>query len=146
MLTLWLALGAVSAPPGPQRPPPTAIAPSEADTTSIRRIIDEQIDAFQRDDPIGAWAHLSPGLRAQFGTPERFLQLVRDHYQPVYRPRSYRHGALRPVDGGWGQLLHVVGPDGRRVEALYLLQQQPDGSWRTHGCLLLEPETSPPQA
>ncbi len=109
-------------------------------------MIDDQIAAFQRGDAPRAWQHVSPGLQAQLGTAERFLQLVREHYRPVSDPRSYRYGIPEPVDGGWGQRLQLIGPDGRQLEALYLLQRPPAGTWRTNGCLLFEPAPDAPRA
>jgi hypothetical protein len=103
-------------------------------------VIDDQIAAFRRLDALAAWRHVAPGLRRKFGTPDAFLRMVVLGYRSVANPRSYTFGPLVPLDGGeWGQWLEIVGPDGERVEALYLLERQPDGSWRTSGCLLLGP-------
>lgn len=141
MLAWWLI-----ASPGWAAPPESPPVHGEAklEITALRQVIDDQIAAFRRQDAPGAWRHVSPGLQAQFGTADRFLELVRDHYAPVYAPVRYDYGEIVPLDGMWGQWLDVVGPDGQRVRALYLMQQQADGTWRTNGCLLYPPGDAPP--
>ena len=125
----------------------TALAadPSPAERQAIERVVDRQIAAFQQHDAAGAWQWVSPGLQAKFGTADTFLRMVRDHYQPVYDPQSYTFGPIEAVGGDIGQWLDVVGPDGQRVGALYLMEQQADGSWRTNGCLLFAPDPGVPR-
>lgn len=113
---------------------------------AARRMIESQLGAFRRDDAPGAWMHVSPALQRQFGSAERFLRVVREAYVPVYRPRDVRFDGVALWDGEPAWWLTVVGPDGRAYRALYLLERQPDGSWRTSGCLLFAPESGPPGA
>src|SRR5436190_3273659 len=61
---------------------------TSGDLLEIRTVINRQIDAFRRDDAHGAFALVSPGVREAFGTPERFLSVVRTAYRAVYRPES----------------------------------------------------------
>lgn len=112
-------------------------APLDAgERVAAREMIEDQLDAFERDDAARAWRHVSPGLQRQFGTAERFLETVRTGYAPVHRPREIEFGDVALWDGEPAWWLEVVGPDGRRWRALYLLEVQPDGTWRTSGCLL----------
>ena len=39
------------------------------------------------------------------------------------------------------QKVLVVGPDGKAVIAMYPMQRQRDGSWRTDGCMLVDLDT-----
>src|ERR1700741_773019 len=57
-----------------------------SDLLEIRAVINRQLDAFQRDDASGAFALASPGVQQAFGTPQRFLDVVRMAYRAVYRP------------------------------------------------------------
>jgi hypothetical protein len=34
----------------------------------------------------------------------------------------------------------LIGPDGEAATALYAMEQEPDGSWRIAGCMLLHSE------
>ena len=112
----------------------------ETQAQAMRQVIDDQIDAFRGNDAAGAWRLVAPGLQRKFGTAERFLEMVRLHYAPVYQPKGYVYRDVVRVFGGFGQWMDVTGPRGERVRALYLMEQQPDGTWRTMGCLLYEPE------
>ena len=112
-----------------------AVPPS--DHAAIEGVISEQIEDFQRDDGAAAFAFASPDLQTTFGTPERFMGMVRSGYQPVYRPRSFTFGDLVEADGRIVQEVAVIGPDGVPRMALYTMEQQPDGSWRIAGCQLV---------
>lgn len=111
---------------------------------AVRRMIDDQIASFGRDDAAGAWKHVAPTLQRQFGTAENFLRVVREGYAPVYRPRAYAFREVAVWRGEPAIWLDVTGPDGASYRALYLLEAQADGSWRTAGCLLFAVEPPPP--
>jgi len=116
---------------------------SAADRGAIRSVIGDQMAAFKRDDAAAAFGLAAPNIQDMFGTPEHFLAMVRQGYQPVYRPSDVRFGELVRIDGRLTQLVHVVGPDGVPQLALYFIERQPDGRWRITGCLLtVEPGAS----
>ena len=120
----------------------TVVGMTVADETTggaeIRGVIERQLAAFQRDDARGAFAFASPGIRRRFDTPETFMDMVRRHYAPLYRPRGVAFGALRDGPRGLLQEVRLTGPDGRVVTALYIMERQPDGSWKIDGVYLLE--------
>jgi hypothetical protein len=111
---------------------------SRADRLAIRRVIESQLAAFQRDDGPGAFAFASPSIREIFATPESFMAMVKSAYQPVYRPREVAFRELASLAGAPAQEVYLVGPDGRAVIALYVMERQPDGSWRINGVYLLQ--------
>ena len=113
---------------------------SDADRKAIRDIIQSQVDAFRHDDGDAAFALASPSIRGMFGSSEIFMDMVRQGYQPVYRPREFDFGEIVTLDGQVTQKVHVVGPDGRPVTAFYPMTQLPDDSWRINGCYLQAPE------
>lgn len=55
-----------------------------------RAVIEAQIAAFLADDFATAFEFASPAIRAIFGTPERFGQMVMQGYPMVHRPRELR--------------------------------------------------------
>ena len=116
-------------------------AESPADRAAIRDVITRQIEAFRQDDATAAYSFASPSIQRQMGTAERFLGLVREHYQPLYRPSSTVFGGLVTEDGQIVQAVDVVGLDGRAARALYSMEQEPDGAWRISGCVLTVSET-----
>lgn len=113
---------------------------SSADRTAIRDVIQSQVEAFRRDDAPGAFGYASPTIRGIFGSPEIFMDMVRQGYQPVYRPQTFDFREIVTLNGQVTQKVHVVGPDGRPVTAFYPMTQLPDGTWRIDGCYLQAPE------
>ncbi len=136
LLSLWfllaLSLAGVAA--------HAADPPGEGDRAAIRAVIDSQIAAFRRDDGDAAFSYAAPAIQHMFGTVDNFMAMVRGGYRPVYRPQTYHFGAVAMVDGQIVQKVHVVGPDGGAVTAFYIMEKQPDGSWRIAGCSLGAPE------
>jgi len=113
---------------------------SDRDRAAIRDVISQQIEAFRRDDGNAAFSFASPDVQRLFGTAQTFMDMVRKGYRPVYRPRVFDFGNIVEMNGQPTQRVHVVGPDGRRVNALYPMTRLPDGSWRIDGCFLQSPE------
>jgi len=111
-------------------------APGGAAFAGVTDVIEGQIAAFARDDADAAFAFASPDIRRTFMTADRFMEMVRSGFRPVYRPRSYSFGAPALVGGTPVQPVRVIGPDGRGVVALYRMQRQADGSWRIAGVTL----------
>ena len=109
---------------------------SATGSPSIVAVIESQLDAFQRDDGPGAFAFASPSIRQMFGTPERFLQMVQTGYPQVYRPQSVTFLELIPTRRGPVQRVLFLDQSGVPTVALYVMQQQPDGSWRIDGVLI----------
>jgi hypothetical protein len=107
-----------------------------ADSAAIRQVIENQLNAFQRDDGVKAFSYAAPTIRDIFQSPENFMNMVRSGYAPVYRPRKVEFGAIDTIDGSPVQHVFVVGPDGTNVDALYYMEREPDGSWRIKGCEL----------
>ena len=116
------------------------VARCPAVRAAIREVIDKQIAAFRRDDGETAFSFAAPSIRHMFGTVDKFMDMVRGGYRPVYRPQAYRFGAITIADGMIVQKVHIVGPDGRAVTAFYIMEKQPDGTWRIAGCSLGAPE------
>lgn len=117
---------------------------SEPDRSAIRDVIERQIEAFRRDDGAAAFGYASPSIQGMFGSPDTFMDMVRQGYRPVYRPRAVEFREIVTLQGMPTQKVHVIGPDGRPVTAFYPMSRQADGSWRIEGCYLQAPEE--PQA
>jgi hypothetical protein len=113
---------------------------SPADQAAIRDVIQGQVDAFRRDDGAAAFGYASPMIQGMFGQSAIFMDMVRQSYRPVYRPRSFDFREIVESHGEIAQKVHVVGPDGKPVTAVYPMTQLPDGSWRINGCYLLAPD------
>ena len=119
---------------------PATAQVSSSDQDPIRDVIQRQVDAFRRDDGETAFGFASPAIRGMFGSSDVFMDMVRQGYLPVYRPRVFEFREIVTLHGMVTQKVHVVGPDGRPVTAFYPMAQQPDGSWRIEGCYLQAPD------
>ncbi len=128
-LCLFFAAAAKASPPGV----------TGADAAEIRAVIYRQIDAFRRDDAAGAFALVSPSVREAFGTPQRFLEVVRMAYRPVYRPASVVFLDMVVIGGEVVQQVQLTDRGGLIWVAYYSMQRQDDGRWRTNGCRLRPP-------
>lgn len=110
---------------------------SAADRATIQGVITRQIDAFRHDDAEAAFGFASPGIQDQFGTPGRFLDMVRRAYPAVHRPRAMEFTELRLSEGAVVQEVELVGPDGALETALYTMERDAAGMWRISGCTLI---------
>ncbi len=66
------------------------------------------------------------------------MAMVRQGYQPVYRPQSYAFGALKEEAGSLEQAVDIIDAEGVAWTAVYTLSQQADGSWQITGCYLVK--------
>ena len=115
-------------------------APARAadDVAAAQGIIRSQVDAFSRDDAATAYSYAAPRIQNLFPQADIFLGMVQRNYAPVYRHKSFEFGEARAVDGKIAQAVHIVDADGVPWDALYTLEQQPDGSVKISGCVLLK--------
>ena len=109
---------------------------SEDDKAKIRQIIEQQLQAFQKNDAVAAFTVASPTIQRQFETPENFLAMVRNEYQVVYRPRSVMFRGFTTINNYPAQVLILMDKNGQLTQAIYIMQHQSDRSWRIHGCFL----------
>jgi hypothetical protein len=115
------------------------VAPARAaDVAAAQNVIRAQEQAFARGDAAAAYSHAAPELRQIFQQAEIFMQMVQQSYPPVYRHQSFEFGQAKVADGYVAQRVHIVDDKGEAWEALYTLEQQPDGSLKITGCSLLK--------
>jgi hypothetical protein len=110
---------------------------TDNDRTAIRFVISHQIEAFQKDDAVGAFSFASREIKAQFGTPENFMRMVKTAYDPVYRPRSVMFEKIAYIEGFPSAQVLLLDREGRLIKAIYLMQRQPNGNWKIAGCQLI---------
>ena len=108
------------------------------DVAAAQKIIRAQEQAFGRNDAAAAYSHAAPLIQQIFPQAEIFLQMVQQTYPPVYRHKSFEFGQARAAGGQIAQRVHIVDDNGEAWEALYTLEQQPDGSLKITGCSLMK--------
>jgi len=116
------------------------VAPAGAadDVATAQTIIRAQVDAFGRNDAATAYSYAAPAIRSIFPQADIFLGMVQQRYAPVYRHKSFEFGEAQVSGGKIAQRVHIIDADGEVWEALYTLEQQPDGSVKITGCVLLK--------
>jgi len=108
------------------------------DVATAQSVIRSQAEAFGRDDAATAYSYAAPGIHAMFPQADIFIDMVRRSYAPVYRHKSFEFGEARASEGKIAQQVHIVDADGVPWEALYTLEQAPDGSLKISGCMLIK--------
>ena len=106
------------------------------DSTDIQKVISDQIAAFQRDDGAEAFSYASPNIRRMFGNADTFMRMVRQGYPSVYRPQSFEFQEVVEIEGRLVQDVLFVGPSGEVEIGSYLMERQPDGTWRINGVVM----------
>lgn len=109
----------------------------EAEVKAAQSVIDSQIKAFLSDNNDAAYSHAAPSIKQMFPTVDRFMEMVRRGYKPVWKPQSYAFGKSAEIDDRQiMQQVFTTGPDGIRYEAIYTLRLQDDGGYKITGVRL----------
>lgn len=108
---------------------------TRAEWAAIKKAISQQLAALKRGDGGRAFGYASPGIRAQFGDAQTFLEMVRSSYSPLLGARytEFLEGAV--IDGVIVQPMRLIAPDNTVLVALYTMERQ-KGGWRISGCQL----------
>ncbi|MBB5572542.1 MULTISPECIES: DUF4864 domain-containing protein [Rhizobium] len=119
-------------------------ARAEDPVQSAQTLIQQQIEAFLRDDAASAYSFAAPDIQALFPDKDTFFAMVKRSYQPVYHPGNYAFGKSRALDNGavvYQEVL-ITGTDGKDWTAIYQITHQPDGSYKINGVQILPNTTS----
>jgi hypothetical protein len=111
---------------------------SAADEEAIHAVVQSQLDAFAEDDAVSAFELATPATRVQFGNPDNFLLMVKQHYSPIYRNRLALFSGPEVIEGTTIQIVRLTDRDSRVWLAIYKMLRDDDGSWKIDGCQLLE--------
>ncbi|MEI9421695.1 DUF4864 domain-containing protein [Mesorhizobium sp. Cs1299R1N1] len=109
----------------------------DAEIKAGQAVIDGQLKALIANDGAKAYSFAAPNVKQVFPTVDAFMNMVTNGYPPVRQPQSYSFGKVEETGPGLIiQQVLIVGPDGKDYEAVYTLQQQPDGTFQITGCSL----------
>lgn len=105
---------------------------------SIRDVIRKQIEAFKRKQISAAFDLATPEIQDQFRTSDIFFQMVIKNYAVILTHKTWTFGNLTKIrNEQYIQTVNFYEKDGRVVKALYVMEQQPEGTWRIGGCKLI---------
>lgn len=111
---------------------------NEAD--QVRGVVATQLAALAAGDADRAFATASPSVRQTIGDPGRFMALVSGNWPMVRNAVQVRFQKpeVDEEDGGVTELVELVDEQSRTWIALFLVERQPDASWRISGCAVAE--------
>ena len=102
----------------------------DAEIKAAQTVIDSQLKAFIANDGATAYSFAAPNVKRIFPTVDTFMNMVTNGYAPVRQPQNYSFGKVQQTGPtSIVQQVLIVGPDGKDYEAVYTLEQQPDGSF-----------------
>lgn len=116
--------------------PPAVPTLQQAEWKAIEQVIGGQRAALKAGDGAKALTFATPAIRDQFGTPDRFMRMVRDGYAPLIAARDtvFLEGAV--IEGAVIQPLRLILPDNTVLVAIYQMEKQQDGRWKIAGCVI----------
>lgn len=111
---------------------------SPKDRKQIIEVVQGQLDAFAHGNAAKAFSYAAPNIRHLMGNADNFMNMVRTHYEVVYRPASTTF--MQPAGEAKDAELKVQMTDeaGHAWVASYTLQRQKDKAWRITGCTVVE--------
>ncbi|MEJ8836653.1 DUF4864 domain-containing protein [Ramlibacter sp. AN1133] len=124
-------LGGVFAADLPQSLAVRSVAPQV-----LQQVVQQQLQALSHENAGEAFALADADLRTQFGTPEAFLETVREQYPMLMHPASVLF--LKPsTDGSIAmQKVRLTDDAGSSWSLTYLLNRQQDDQWKISGCVV----------
>jgi hypothetical protein len=103
-----------------------------------RAIIQQQLDAFKRNDADSAFALASPGLKETYSNPHNFMDSVRSGETPFFKRRMTEYHDFVAAGDDAAQSVVLVDDDSYVWTVVYKLARQPDGSWLIDGVVLVK--------
>ncbi|UJW73734.1 DUF4864 domain-containing protein [Rhizobium sp. SL42] len=119
---------------------PTAGDPA----TQARQVITQQITAFLNNDIPAAYSFASPEIKSAFPNAERFFEMVKKSYEPVYRPGNFAFGRNQMSPDGTVAFQEVLisAPDGKDWAVFYELKRQRGGNFAINGVRMMRETNS----
>lgn len=109
-----------------------------ADAIAIHEVVQTQLEALSNDDAVSAFELATPEKRMLIGSPDNFLRLIKEEYNPIYRYQRVIFSRPEVINGDAIQIVRVTDGNSRVWLAIFWMQQGEDSAWRIDGCQLLE--------
>ncbi|RZI40659.1 DUF4864 domain-containing protein [Herbaspirillum sp. HC18] len=109
-----------------------------ADAIAIHEAVQSQLDALSNDDAVGAFELATPEKRMLIGSPDNFMRMIKEEYNPIYRYQNVIFANPEVINGDAIQVVRVTDGYRRVWLAVFWMQQGDDSAWRIDGCQLLE--------
>jgi hypothetical protein len=109
-------------------------------SAAIRRVIEQQLAAFRRDDAEEAFSYASPSIRRAFKDAATFMALVLKDYRPMIKWEAATFMELRSFRDHYVQKVKLIDPTGTVSVAEYELVKGGDGRWSIAGVTMQDKE------
>ena len=115
---------------------PQSLTQHSVPPQALQQVVQKQLQALSHENAGEAFALADSDLRTQFGTPEAFLETVRDQYPMLMHPASLLF--LKPESDGTiaMQKVRLTDEAGSSWSLTYLLNRQQDNQWKISGCVV----------
>ncbi len=107
---------------------------THAQVSQARAVVQDQLDAFADDDAVKAFLLSSASVRERFGSPDRFIAMIRRRYPMVFRPASVAFLKPQWEDSDLMQGVQMTDAQGSGWLATFRVQPQTKGPWLIAGC------------
>jgi hypothetical protein len=111
---------------------------TSADAVAIHEVVQAQLTAFANDDAAAAFELTTEEKRVLIGSADNFLRLIREQYEPIYKPLAVIYFKPEVVHGVAVQMVRVTDASSRVWVAIFWMQQDGKSQWKIDGCHLLE--------
>lgn len=110
----------------------------ESEVAEIRDAVQSQIDALANDDAATAFDLTTDDTRSRLGSPDNFLRIIKESYEPVYRHRMALYSSPQVVLGKVYQVVRLTDLESHVWVAIYLMHKDEEGTWKINGCQLVQ--------
>lgn len=111
---------------------------SRADAQAVQRVVAAQLDALAIDDAQRLFDTVTPSVQQNFNSSGDLLAMLRVLYPMVYRPHKIGFAPAQAMNEGAVQGVEVTDQDDTRWLALFIMERQPDDTWRVGGYLVFD--------
>ena len=105
----------------------------EKEFSETQSIIESQIQAFLDENAELAYSYAAPLIKMKFNSPQEFMYMVRNYYEPVYNPKQFQFLDAKYFEGAIFHQLQVISQKNESFLATYSLIQD-EGKWKISGC------------
>ncbi|HVL77087.1 MAG TPA: DUF4864 domain-containing protein [Noviherbaspirillum sp.] len=122
----------------PVEQPHEALAITAEDAAAIHQTVQAQLQALANDDAAAAFELATLEKRMLIGSPDNFLRLMQELYEPLYRHTAVIYFKPEVVHGNAVQMVRLTDSSSRVWVAIFWMQQDDEHAWKIDGCHLLE--------
>ena len=105
----------------------------EKEFSETQSIIESQIQAFLDENAELAYSYAAPLIKMKFNSPQEFMYMVKNYYEPVYNPKQFQFIDAKYFEGAIFHQLQVISQNNESFLATYSLIQN-EGKWKISGC------------